>query len=156
MTELKASSTTLKDVIVLGPEAPEAVTFISLLQEGGHASVIRRSDPILIFFIHFWYHIKSQGCAAYLSERTGSWPACAPEFGAEQPECCQLHHSRLYGLYNINCAFAAGAAMVMLQLSPSDLARMVDATKPTAIFMGPAHASAFKGTDILWKHDFLL
>jgi acyl-CoA synthetase (AMP-forming)/AMP-acid ligase II len=63
--------------------------------------------------------------------------------------------SHLYGLYNINCAFAAGAAMVMLPaFSPPDLARVVEATQPTAIFMGPAHASAFKGTDILRDHDF--
>ena len=51
MTELKANSTTLKDVIVLGPEAPEgAVTFSSLLQEGKPSIGNPPVGSILIFF----------------------------------------------------------------------------------------------------------
>ena len=159
MTELKANSTTLKDVIVLGPEALEgAVTFSSLLQEGkpsiGNPPV--GSDPYLLLYTSGTTS-NPKGVPLTYQNMLGHGRLCAPEFEMTEHDrvlsAAPLSH--LYGLYNINCAFAAGAAMVMLPaFSPPDLARMVDATKPTAIFMGPAHASAFKGTDILQKHDF--
>ena len=159
MTELKANSTTLKDVIVLGPEAPEgAVTYSSLLQEGkpviGNPPV--GSDPYLLLYTSGTTS-NPKGVPLTYQNMLGHGRLCVPEFEMTEDDrvlsAAPLSH--LYGLYNINCAFAAGAAMVMLPaFSPPDLARVVEATQPTAIFMGPAHASAFKGTDILRDHDF--
>ena len=34
------------------------------------------------------------------------------------------------------------------------MAQLVETAKPTAIFMGPAHAAAFRNTDLLSSHDF--
>ncbi|MAI11404.1 MAG: hypothetical protein CBD27_04170 [Rhodospirillaceae bacterium TMED167] len=159
MTGFKANSTTLKDVIVLGPEAPEgAVTFSSLLQEGkpviGNPPV--GSDPYLLLYTSGTTS-NPKGVPLTYQNMLGHGRLCAPEFEMIEDDrvlsAAPLSH--LYGLYNINCAFAAGAAMVMLPaFSPPDLARVVEATQTTAIFMGPAHAAAYRGTDILQSHDF--
>ena len=118
MTELKANSTTLKDVIVLGPEAPEgAVTFSSLLQEGkpsiGNPPV--GSDPYLLLYTSGTTS-NPKGVPLTYQNMLGHGRLCAPEFEMTEHDrvlsAAPLSH--LYGLYNINCAFAAGAAMVML------------------------------------------
>ncbi len=159
MMELQANSDTLENVIVLGREAPEgAVTFGSLSHEGkpviGNPPV--GSDPYLLLYTSGTTS-NPKGVPLTYQNMLGHGRLCAPEFEMTEDDrvlsVAPLSH--LYGLYNINCAFAAGAAMVMLPaFSPPDLARVVEATHPTAIFLGPAHAAAFRGTDILQNHNF--
>ena len=159
MMDIKASSDTLEDVIVLGPDAPQgARTFTSLMREGkpeiGNPPV--GSDPYLLLYTSGTTS-SPKGVPLTYQNMLGHGCLCAPEFGMSENDriLSAAPFSHLYGLYNINCAFSAGAAMVMLPaFSPPDMARVVEATKTTAIFMGPAHAAAYKGSDLLLNHDF--
>ena len=51
--------------------------------------------------------------------------------------------SHLYGLFAVNLAFAAGAALALLPaFTPPALAEAIDAYKPTQLFTAPAHMTA--------------
>ena len=159
MTGLKSTSDTLEHVILLGPAAPEGtVTFASLMQEGAPAvgNPPVGSDPFILLYTSGTTS-NPKGVPLTYQNMLGHGRLCAPEHQMT-PESRILSAaplSHLYGLYNIYCAFAAGSAMVMLPaFSPPDMAQVVKATKPTVIFMGPAHAAAYRGSDLLNKDDF--
>tara|TARA_B100000315_G_scaffold260597_1_gene323324 strand:+ start:12875 stop:14818 length:1944 start_codon:yes stop_codon:yes gene_type:complete len=63
--------------------------------------------------------------------------------------------SHLYGLFNFHVALNAGATNVLLPaFTPPDLAKMVEATKATTVFLGPAHATAMINAGLMDAHDF--
>lgn len=63
--------------------------------------------------------------------------------------------SHLFGLYALHCAWACGAASVLLPaFSPPDLARSVEQNKPTALWTAPAHMAAVRAMGLFEKHDW--
>ena len=159
MTGLKEDLTNLEQVIVLDSEAPQgAVTFDSLMKNGdtviGNPPV--GSDPFLLLYTS-GTTASPKGVPLTYQNMLGHARMCAPEFGMTDDDriLSAAPFSHLYGLYNYHCALFAGAAVVLLPaFSPPDMAKLVQATKPTAIFMGPAHAAAYRNTDLLAKNDF--
>ena len=159
MTGLKEKITSLEHVIALTSEAPRgAVTFASLMIKGepeiGNPPV--GSDPFLLLYTS-GTTANPKGVPLTYQNMLGHARMCAPEFGmtADDRILSAAPLSHLYGLYNYHCALYVGAAVVLLPaFSPPDMAKLVQATQPTAIFMGPAHAAAYRDTDLLSKHDF--
>ena len=63
--------------------------------------------------------------------------------------------THLYGLYNFHVALCAGAANVLLPIfNPADLAKMIEKTKSTTVFLGPPHAASLLNTGLIDAHDF--
>ena len=159
MTGVKDGPGTLEHIILLGPEAPEGtMTFASLMIDGAPAigNPPVGSDPFLLLYTSGTTS-NPKGVPLTYQNMLGHGRLCAPEFGVTEDDrilsAAPLSH--LYGLYSYHCTLYAGAASVLLPaFSPPDMAKLVDTTKPTAIFMGPAHAAAYKGTDLLAGHDF--
>lgn len=159
MIGLKRKFSTLKHVIVVAPEAPQgAVTYSSIMAKGemvvGNPPV--GSDPFLLLYTSGTTS-NPKGVPLTYQNMLGHARLCAPEFGMTEEDrilsAAPLSH--LYGLYNYHCALYVGAAVVLLPaFSPPEMAELVQVAKPTAIFMGPAHAAAYRNTDLLTKHDF--
>ena len=159
MVSLKEDGFGLKHVVVLGSEAPKgAITLNSLMVEGkpviGNPPV--GSDPFLLLYTSGTTS-NPKGVPLTYQNMLGHSRLCAPEFGMTRKDrvlsAAPLSH--LYGLYSYHCSLFAGSAAVLLPaFSPPDMAQLVEIAKPTAIFMGPAHAAAFRNTDLLSSHDF--
>jgi acyl-CoA synthetase (AMP-forming)/AMP-acid ligase II len=63
--------------------------------------------------------------------------------------------SHLYGLYSLHCAWAVGAASVLLPaFTPADLASVVEKNRPTALWTAPAHVAACRAAGLFEKHDW--
>ena len=148
----------LKHVIGLGPDLPEgAISFTSLMSQG--APVIGNppvgSDPFLLLYTSGTTS-NPKGVPLTYQNMLGHARLCAPEFGmtSEDRILSVAPLSHLYGLYNYHCSLFAGAAVILLPaFSPPDMVKLVEITKTTAIFMGPAHAAAYSSTDLLADHD---
>ena len=81
----------------------------------------------------------------------------APEhkLTAEDRILCPAPFSHLYGLYSLHCAWAVGACTVLLPaFKPQDLASIVEAQKPTALWTAPAHVAACRAAGLFDKHDW--
>ena len=156
---LKNQDIGLKHVIVLGPDLPEgSISLNSLMSEG--APVIGNppvgSDPFLLLYTSGTTS-NPKGVPLTYQNMLGHARLCAPEFGmtSEDKILSVAPLSHLYGLYNYHCSLFAGAAAVLLPaFFPPDMAKLIEVTKATAIFMGPAHAAAYRSTDLLSDHDF--
>ena len=63
--------------------------------------------------------------------------------------------THLFGLYALHCAWACGAASVLLPaFKPDDLAATVEKLKPTALWTAPAHIAAVRAQGLFDKHDW--
>lgn len=63
--------------------------------------------------------------------------------------------THLFGLYELHCAFACGAASVLLPaFTPPDLSALIEKEKPTALWTAPAHIAAVRAQGLFDKHDW--
>ena len=63
--------------------------------------------------------------------------------------------THLFGLYELHCAFACGAASILLPaFTPPDLSAMIEKEKPTALWTAPAHIAAVRAQGLFDKHDW--
>jgi acyl-CoA synthetase (AMP-forming)/AMP-acid ligase II len=63
--------------------------------------------------------------------------------------------THLFGLYSLHCAWAVGAAVVLLPaFKPDDLSLLVQERKPTALWTAPAHIAAIRAMGLFDKHDW--
>lgn len=68
---------------------------------------------------------------------------------------CAAPLSHLYGLYSLHCAWAVGAATVLLPaFTPQDLSSLVEKQKPTALWTAPPHVAACRVNGLFDKHDW--
>ena len=75
--------------------------------------------------------------------------------GADDLVLSAAPFSHLFGLYSIHLALAAGAGMALLPaFAPGDLAALIAARRPTALFAGPAHIAAAIDAGVLADADF--
>jgi acyl-CoA synthetase (AMP-forming)/AMP-acid ligase II len=74
---------------------------------------------------------------------------------AESRVLCAAPFSHLYGLYSLHCAWSVGACTILLPaFKPDELARAVEAHKPTALWGGPAHVAACRHAGLFDTHDW--
>lgn len=63
--------------------------------------------------------------------------------------------THLFGLYALHCAWACGAASVLLPVfSPKDLSETIQEQRPTALWTAPAHIAAVRAQGLFDKHDW--
>jgi len=63
--------------------------------------------------------------------------------------------THLFGLYELHCAFACGAASVLLPaFTPPDLSSLIEEKRPTALWTAPAHVAAVRAQGLFDKHDW--
>jgi acyl-CoA synthetase (AMP-forming)/AMP-acid ligase II len=63
--------------------------------------------------------------------------------------------THLFGLYALHCAWACGAASVLLPVfTPPDMAAVIERDKPTALWTGPAHIAAARAMGLFDRHDW--
>ncbi len=159
LCNLRSSSDTLDQVIVVGDDIPDgAINYNDLLVEGvpdvGNPPV--GSDPFLLLYTSGTTS-NPKGVPLTYQNMLGHARLCAPEFGMTENDkiLSVAPFCHLFGLYNYHCTFYAGAATVLLPtFSPPEFAKLVQKVSPTALFMGPAHAAAFREKDLLDSHDF--
>ena len=159
LCNLSSGSDTLDQVIIVGDDIPDgAINYEDLLVEGvpyvGNPPV--GSDPFLLLYTSGTTS-NPKGVPLTYQNMLGHARLCAPEFGMTEKDriLSVAPFCHLFGLYNYHCALYAGAATVLLPtFSPPEFTKLVEKVSPTALFMGPAHAAAFRQTDLLSSHDF--
>lgn len=68
---------------------------------------------------------------------------------------CAAPLSHLYGLYSLHCAWAVGAATILLPaFKPDDLSFLIQQQKPTALWTAPAHVAACRAAGLFDRHDW--
>ncbi|MGE0875047.1 MAG: AMP-binding protein [Burkholderiales bacterium] len=81
----------------------------------------------------------------------------APEHGLDASDriLSAAPFTHLFGLYALHCAWAVGAASVLLPaFTPPDLAATIERDKPTALWTAPAHIAASRAMGLLDRHDW--
>lgn len=81
----------------------------------------------------------------------------APEhrLGAADRILSAAPFTHLFGLHALHCAWAVGAAAVLLPaFKPDDLAVTVEELKPTGLWTAPAHIAAVRAMGLFDKHDW--
>ncbi len=159
MIGLRAKLPDLKHVIVIG-EAPEGTLSFASLRNSGKPPLLEGPAE------------ARDACMLLYTSGTTSNPKGVPlsfqnllcnaldganEFGftADDRILSAAPFSHLYGIFNFHAALIKGAASVLLPVfTPPDLAARVTATKPSVIFLAPAHAAAVMGMGLMEAHDF--
>ena len=159
MLECKQKYAALEHVVVLGPETVTgAIEFSSLMAE--HTPVIGNppvgADPYLLLYTSGTTSNPKAVPLTYQNMMSNS-RLSVDKFQVTNDDriLSVAPFSHLYGLHSYHITLCAGAAAVLLPaFAPPEMAQLVETTRPTAIFLGPAHAIALQNADILDKHDF--
>ncbi|MEE2745269.1 MAG: class I adenylate-forming enzyme family protein, partial [Pseudomonadota bacterium] len=159
MVELRSSLEFLEHVIILGDKVTEKTINLESLISRESVAVGNPpvgSDPVLLLYTSGTTS-NPKGVPLTNQNMLDHAKMCVPEFGMTDKDriLSVAPFSHLYGLYNYHCSLFAGAAAVLLPaFSPNDLIDLVEKKRPTAIFMGPAHAAAYRSSELLDNADF--
>jgi acyl-coenzyme A synthetase/AMP-(fatty) acid ligase len=157
---LRSKLPALRHVIAVGDPPPGALGFAELVARAG-ASVpapvpLSGGDPFLLLYTSGTtsapkgvpHAYQALLCNARLS-------AEALDVGPGDVLLSAAPFTHLYGLFTCNLALATGATALLLPaFSPPDLATLLQAGRPTAVFAAPAHIAAcfalklFDGKDL--------
>ena len=146
----------LRHVIALGSPPPGAVAFASLLATAPDESAlpaVAATDRFLLLYTsgttaapkgvpvdYRRFLTNATLCAAELRVDHGSVLLSAAPF------------THLYGLFSVNLAFVSGAAIALLPaFTPAGLAAALDQSRPTGLFVAPAHMSACLNEGLLTR-----
>ncbi|HIP04785.1 MAG TPA: hypothetical protein EYN43_07030 [Gammaproteobacteria bacterium] len=159
MLECKQKFAALEHVVVLGPETVTgAIEFSSLMAENtpviGNPPV--GADPYLLLYTSGTTSNPKAVPLTYQNMMSNS-RLSVDKFQVTNDDriLSVAPFSHLYGLHNYHIALCAGAAAVLLPaFAPTEMAQLVETARPTAIFLGPAHAVALQNAGILDNHDF--
>ena len=159
MLECKQKFAALEHVVVLGPETVTgAIEFSSLMAENtpviGNPPV--GADPYLLLYTSGTTSNPKAVPLTYQNMMSNS-RLSVDKFQVTNDDriLSVAPFSHLYGLHNYHIALWAGAAAVLLPaFAPTEMAQLVETARPTAIFLGPAHAVALQNAGILDNHDF--
>lgn len=159
MLGLKDKLESLDYVITTGDTPPSGGLTLAALEEGGKPEIDNPpvgSDPFLLLYTSGTTS-NPKGVPLTYQNMLSNTRQCAPEYQvtADDRILSAAPFSHLYGIYNFHLALFAGATAVLLPaFTPPDLAAMVEADKPTMLYLGPPHAAAMMGAGLMDKHDF--
>ena len=159
MLKCKQKYAALEHVIVLGSETvPGAIKFSSLMADDtpvvGNPPV--GADPYLLLYTSGTTS-NPKGVPLTYQNMMSNSRLSVDKFQVTNDDriLSVAPFSHLYGLHSYHITLCAGATAVLLPaFVPAEMAQLVETTRPTAIFLGPAHAVALQNAEILDKHDF--
>ena len=137
----------LKHVIAIGPPVAETISFASLLNASPDESALPAvsvSDRFLLLYTSGTTAAPKGvpiDCRRFLSNAALS--AAELEIDRSSILLSAAPYTHLYGLFSVNMALTTGAAIaIMPPFTPPALAAAFDATRPTGLFVAPAHMAA--------------
>lgn len=159
MTGLRDDLPNLEHVIVVG-EAPAGTMPFAALRSSGRAPLMsgpaRAADPCMLLYTSGTTS-SPKGAPLTFQNLLCNALSGADRFGFSEDDriLSAAPFSHLYGIYNFHAALIKGAAAVLLPVfTPPDLAAKVVETKPTVLFLAPAHAAGVIGMGLMESHDF--
>ncbi|MGY8999617.1 MAG: class I adenylate-forming enzyme family protein [Rhodospirillales bacterium] len=151
--------TQLSNVITVGNTAlAGALAFNSLKIEGTPKidNPPVGSDPFLLLYTSGTTS-NPKGVPLTYQNMIGNARLSVPEFHMTKADrnISAAPFSHLYGLYNFHVALCAGATNILLPtFSPPELAKMIEDTKATTVFLGPPHAATMINAGLIDAHNF--
>jgi len=146
-------------VVAVGEGAGRALAFAALEASPPLSKDVPgpvAADPFLLLYTSGTTSAPKavpQNCHTMLSNaRLG-----APEHGLEAADrvLSAAPFTHLFGLYALHCAWAVGAASVLLPaFTPPDLATTIERDRPSALWTAPAHIAASRAMGLLDRHDW--
>jgi non-ribosomal peptide synthetase component E (peptide arylation enzyme) len=159
MLKIKKESQCLENIITVGESAPEGTRPFASLRIAGTPRIDNPpvgSDPFLLLYTSGTTS-SPKGVPLTYQNMIGNARLSVAEFqmNSSDQNISAAPFSHLYGLYNFHVALCAGAANVLLPIfTPADLAKTIEETKVTTIFLGPPHAASMINSGLLDSHDF--
>ena len=159
MLGIKEQADCLKHIITVGTSAPEGTISFESLKISGKPKIDNPpvgSDPFLLLYTSGTTS-SPKGVPLTYQNMIGNARLSVPEFHMSPSDrnVSAAPFSHLYGLYNFHVALCAGATNVLLPVfTPVDLAKIVQETKVTTIFLGPPHAASMIKAGLLDDYDF--
>lgn len=151
---------TLTTVVAVGPPVDGAVAFAELERASALPSRAVEppvaADPFLLLYTSGTTSAP-KGVPQNYHTMLSNARLSVPEHGLTGADrilsAAPLSH--LFGLYALHCAWATGAASILLPVfTPPDLVAAVERDKPTALWAGPAHIAACRALGLLDRHDW--
>jgi len=159
MTGLQDKLPDLAHVIIVG-DAPDGTVPFSALGSTGKPPVTegpsKPADPCMLLYTSGTTS-NPKGVPLTFQNLLCNSTDAANEFGFTKDDriLSAAPFSHLYGIFNFHAALIKGATAVLLPIfTPPDLAARVAETKPTVMFLAPAHAAAIIGMGLMEAHDF--
>jgi cyclohexanecarboxylate-CoA ligase len=149
----------LETVIAVGPGAGRALSFSDLEASPPISRDVPgavAADPFLLLYTS-GTTASPKGVPHNSHTILSNARLGAPEhrLGPDDRVLSAAPFTHLFGLYALNCAWAVGAANVLLPaFTPPDLAATIERDKPTALFTAPAHLAASRAMGLFDKHDW--
>ena len=159
MLNMKEKLSSLETVITVGEVAPEGTVSLESLKVEGTPKIDNPpvgSDPFLLLYTSGTTS-NPKGVPLTYQNMIGNARLSVPEFHmtAADRNISAAPFSHLYGLYNFHVALCAGATNILLPaFSPPELAKTVEETKATTVFLGPPHAASMINAGLMEAHDF--
>lgn len=157
---LRGALPALTTVVALGPVVDGAVPFSEL--ERASALAPRAvappvaADPFLLLYTSGTTSAP-KGVPQNYHTMLSNARLSVPEHGLTGADriLSAAPFTHLFGLYALHCAWATGAASILLPVfAPGDLAAAVERDTPTALWAGPAHIAACRALGLLDRHDW--
>ena len=159
MLSIKEKSDTLDHIITIGEVSPRGTKAFESLKITGTPKIDNPpvgSDPFLLLYTSGTTS-NPKGVPLTYQNMIGNARLSVPEFHMTPADrnISAAPFSHLYGLYNFHVALCAGAANILLPVfTPPDLAKTIEKTKATTVFLGPPHAASMINAGLLDNHDF--
>ncbi len=159
MCSMKDKCGALEHIITVGDTAPVGAVSLESLKTDGTPKIDNPpvgSDPFLLLYTSGTTS-NPKGVPLTYQNMIGNARLSMPEFHMtpDDRNISAAPFSHLYGLYNFHVALCAGATNILLPaFSPPDLAKLIEETKATTVFLGPPHAASMINAGLMEAHDF--
>ena len=159
MLTIKETSNSLKHVVTVGANSSRETVAFDSLKVAGLPRIDNPpvgSDPFLLLYTSGTTS-SPKGVPLTYQNMIGNARLSVPEFHMTSKDLniSAAPFSHLYGLYNFHVALCAGASNILLPIfTPLDLAKKIEETKATTVFLGPPHAASMINAGLLDKYNF--
>lgn len=157
--DLRPQLPTLKHVIAVGDPPDGALSFADMLESDLDTEIDHEpsaADPHLLLYTS---GTTSQPKGVPLNSHNmlsnARMNAPLQKIGPDKRMLSAAAFTHLYGLYAFHLGVVTGMPNALLPaFTPPDLAKHIEALKPTHTWLAPAHAAALRGAGLIEKHDF--
>jgi len=159
MLTVKDKLDALENIITVGDASLKETLTLESLKIKGTPNIDNPpvgSDPFLLLYTSGTTS-SPKGVPLTYQNMIGNARLSVPEFHMTPADrnISAAPFSHLYGLFNFHVALCAGAVNILLPaFTPPDLAKMIEETKATTVFLGPPHAASMIKAGLLDKHNF--
>jgi cyclohexanecarboxylate-CoA ligase len=159
MLTIKETSNSLEHIITVGEASLKGTCTLDSLKISGIPKIDNPpvgSDPFLLLYTSGTTS-NPKGVPLTYHNMIGNARLSIPEFHMTPADrnISAAPFSHLYGLYNFHVALCAGATNVLLPIfTPPGLAKTIEETRATTVFLGPPHAASMINAGLLDNHNF--